>query len=451
MKSRPGAIGLDLKALGDEMHGWVVRLFPLCRSITGDGLRETLRRLGALAPIVLTEVPSGEAIFDWTVPLEWNVRDAYVADSSGRRVIDFHRSNLHLVGYSAPVRCRMTLDQLRSHLHTVPGYPDWIPYRTSYYEEGWGFCLAQAELDRIPPGDYEVVIDSTLAPGSMTLGECILPGETAEEVLISAHSCHPSLANDNLSGVVVAAFLARTLAGMRRRFTYRFLFAPGTIGAIAWLALRPDSARRVRAGISLACLGDGEPLTYHRSRRGDAQVDRVAEVVLGTWPGGARLLDFAPYGDERQFCSPGFDMPLGVLTRSGHGSAPEQHTSADDPSRVLPASLADALRALLDMIHALESNATAESANPHCEPQLGRRGVYRSLAGHPDRKALEAALPWVLACSDGAHTLVDIARRAGRPFRAVEEAARLLEAKGLLRLHDVPAARPGADPVGGTQ
>lgn len=433
------------------MHGWVVRLFPLCRSITGDGLRETLRQLGELVPIAPTEVPSGKAIFDWTVPLEWNVRDAYVADASGSRVIDFHRSNLHLVGYSLPVRCRMTLDQLRSHLHTVPGYPDWIPYRTSYYEEGWGFCLAQAELDRIPPGDYEVVIDSTLAPGSMTLGECILPGETAEEVLISAHSCHPSLANDNLSGVVVAAFLARTLAGMRRRFTYRFLFAPGTIGAIAWLALRPDTARRVRAGISLACLGDGEPLTYHRSRRGDAQVDRVAEVVLGTWPGGARLLDFAPYGDERQFCSPGFDMPLGVLTRSGHGSAPEQHTSADEPSRVLPASLADALRALLDMIHALESNATAESASPHCEPQLGRRGVYRSLAGHPDRKALEAALPWVLACSDGAHTLVDIARRAGRPFRAVEEAARLLEAKGLLRLHDVPAARSGADPVGGTK
>jgi len=439
----------DPRALGEEMHGWVGRLFPMCRSITGEGLRETLRSLGGLAPISLTEVPSGKAVFDWTVPLEWNLRDAFVADDGGRRLVDFRRSNLHVVGYSVPVRRRMTLDELRPHLHALPEHPEWIPYRTSYYEEGWGFCLAQSALDRMPPGTYEVVIDSTLAPGSMTLGECVLPGETGEEVLISAHSCHPSLANDNLSGVVVAAFLARTLSGMRRRFSYRFLFAPGTIGAIAWLALDPDRARRVRAGLSLACLGDGQPLTYHRSRRGDFEIDRIAEVVLGDRPGSARLLDFAPYGDERQFCSPGFDMPLGVLTRSGHGSTPEQHTSADDPSRILPSSLADAHDAVLAIVRALESNAIAVSANPDCEPQLGRRGIFRALEGNPDRKRMESVFPWLLSCADGAHTLADVARRAAKPFPVVVEAARLLEAHGLLRLDEVPAARPGAAQVGG--
>lgn len=436
---------------GEEMHAWIARLLPLCRSITGEGLRETLRQLRVLTPVTLTEVPSGTDVFDWKVPLEWNVREAFVADATGRRIIDLERSSLHLVGYSTPVRRRMTLDELRPHLHTLPSHPQWIPYRTSYYDENWGFCLPQSTLDAMAHGTYDVVIDSTLAPGSMTLGECVLPGEVDDEVLVSAHSCHPSMANDNLSAMVVAAFLARTLGQFRRRFAYRFLFAPGTIGAIAWLALNPQARRRVRAGLSLACLGDSEPLTYHRTRRGDAELDRIAEVVLQRRPGGCRVLDFAPYGDERQFCAPGIDMPVGVLTRSGHGASEMQHTSADDLGLVLPSSLAGSLRAALEVVHALESNALVLSLGRGCEPQLGRRGVYRDLAERPSRRLLEAALPWLMSLADGAHTIVDIARRSSIPFEVIEEAAGVLARHELLRLDEIPAARSGAATVGGAR
>jgi len=433
------------------MHGWMRDLYPLCRSITGDGLRESLRQLGRLAPVTLTEVPSGTAIHDWTVPPEWNVRDAFVADTDGNRIIDFRRSNLHVVGYSVPVRRRMSLEELRPHLHALPAHPEWIPYRTSYYEETWGFCLTQGALDRMRPGDYDVVIDATLGPGSMTLGECLLAGESSDEVLVSAHSCHPSLANDNLSGMVVATFLARALGQVRRRFTYRFLFAPGTIGAIAWLAREPDAARRVRAGLVLSCVGDTGPLTYHRSRRGGAELDRIAESILGVQEGGGRLLDFVPYGDERQFCSPGFDLPMGVLTRSGQGSTDVQHTSADDLSLVRPSSLAESARVTLALLHALETNARVSSLNPDCEPQLGRRGVYRDLARRPSRKMLVSALPWLMSLADGDHTLIDISRRSSIPFGVVEEAARVLEGHALLRLDEIPAARSGAASVGGVR
>ncbi len=448
---RDALVAFDPVRTGDEMHAWVSRLFPLCRSITGDGLRESLRQLGELAPVTLTEVPSGTNVFDWKVPLEWNVRKAFVADATGRRVIDLERSSLHVVGYSIPVRRRMTLEELRPHLHSIPSHPEWIPYRTSYYEESWGFCLSQSTLDAMTPGDYDVVIDSTLAPGSMTLGECVLPGETGDEVLVSAHSCHPSLANDNLSAMVVAAFLARTLGQVRRRFTYRFLFAPGTIGAIAWLALNPGPRRGVRAGLSVSCLGDAEPLTYHRTRQGDSELDRIAEVVLQRRPGGCRVLDFAPYGDERQFCSPGIDMPVGVLTRSGHGASEKQHTSADDLGLVLPSCLSDSLLAALEAVHALEANALVSSLGPGCEPQLGRRGVYRDLAMRPSKRLLESALPWLMSLGDGKHSLVDIARRSSIPFAVVEEAARVLEGQALLRLDEISAARSGAASVGGVQ
>ncbi len=259
------------------------------------------------------------------------------------------------------------------------------------------------------------------------------------------------MANDNLSAMVVAAFLGRTLAQVRRRFTYRFLFAPGTIGAIAWLALDPKARRRVRAGLSLSCLGDAEPLTYHRTRGGDAELDHIAEVVLQRRVGGCNILDFAPYGDERQFCSPGIDMPVGVLTRSGHGASEKQHTSADNLGLVLPPSLAESLRAALEVVHALESNALVLSLGRGCEPQLGRRGVYRDLAGRRPRKLLESALPWLMSLADGAHTLVDIAGRSSIPFEVVEAAARVLERHALLRLDGIPAARSGAASVGGVQ
>ena len=222
--------------VGASMYELMADLFPLCRSITGAGLRDTLDRIGKILPLQISEVPTGTQAFDWTVPKEWNIRDAWVANARGERVIDFRTSNLHVVNYSPPVRRRLSLDELRPHLHTLPDHPTWVPYRTSYYVETWGFCLSQDALDRLPDGEYEAVIDATLEDGSLTYGECVLPGTSAEEILISSHVCHPSLANDNLSGVVVATYLARVLAQTERRYTYRFLFAPGTIGAIIWLA-----------------------------------------------------------------------------------------------------------------------------------------------------------------------------------------------------------------------
>ncbi len=304
---------------GAAMHGLIRDLYPVCRSITGKGFRDSLRRLSELVPISLTEVPTGTAVFDWTVPREWNISDAWIADSSGRRVVDFRNCNLHVVSYSIPVRARMSLAALRPHLHSLPEKPDVIPYRTSYYTEDWGFCLSDRTLQEMPDGEYEVCIDSTLAPGHLTYGECILPGATTDEILISVHSCHPSLANDNLSGMAVGAFLARHLATKQLKHTFRFLFIPGTIGSITWLAGHEAEARRIRHGLVLSCLGDRGPSTYKRSRRGTALVDRAAAHVLRL-AGAHTLLDFVPYGyDERQYCSPGFNLPVGCLTRTPNG------------------------------------------------------------------------------------------------------------------------------------
>jgi aminopeptidase-like protein len=430
----------DLPSLGRRMHDFMADAFPICRSITGDGLRETLRRIEAVVPLRRTEVPTGTVAFDWTVPREWNVRDAWVADAGGRRVIDFRASNLHLVSYSVPVRARMSLDELRPHLHTLPDHPTWVPYRTSYYKEDWGFCLSQQSLERLAPGEYEVVVDTTLADGHLTYGECVLPGGSGEEILVSSHACHPSLANDNLSGVAVAAFLAQELARAERRHTWRFLFGPGTIGAIVWLARNEDLARRVRAGLVLACLGDAGGLVYKRSRRGDSEVDRAAAHVLAGREG-AQVIPFSPYGnDERQFCSPGFDMPVGALTRSGHDRNVRHHTSADDLASAPPEALADSLGACLSIAAVLEDDARPVNLSPRCEPQLGRRGLYRSFGGRAEQAALESAMLWLLSLGDGKHTLLDVAERAALPFGVVVEAARSLDRAGLLRLEPVSDA-----------
>jgi aminopeptidase-like protein len=291
--------------LGIELHRFVAELFPLCRSISGEGLRETLRRIGRLVPLTLHEVPSGTRVLDWTVPPEWNVRDAWVKDARGERVIDFRRSNLHLVGYSVPVHARMTRAVLVEHLHTLPEHPDWIPYRTAYYDERWGFCLSQRQLDALPEGEYEVMIDATRAPGHLTYGEHVALGDSTDEVLISCHVCHPSLANDNLSGIAVAAFLARRLGSLpRRRYTYRFLFIPGTIGSITWLARNETAVGRIRHGLVLSCLGDGGRATYKRSRRGDGEIDRMAVHVLAAAGRDHAITPFEPWGyDERQYGS----------------------------------------------------------------------------------------------------------------------------------------------------
>jgi aminopeptidase-like protein len=416
------------------MHAQVAELFPLCRSITGDGVRATLRAIAERIPLDVHEVPSGTPVLDWTVPREWNVRDAYVADASGRRIIDFRAHNLHLLGYSVPARARMTLETLRPHLHTLPEQPDRIPYRTSYYAEQWGFCLEHARLAELRDGEeYEVVIDTTLEDGHLTYGECILRGREPSEVLISAHVCHPSLANDNLSGIAVATHLARALTEVDRRHTYRFVFAPGTIGSITWLARNADAAARVAHGLVLTGVGDPGAPTYKRSRRGDSTIDRAMAHVLGDGGREHALEDFSPWGyDERQYCSPGFNLAVGCLMRTPHGRYPEYHTSADDLGFVTADALADSLDCCLAAVDVLERDATYRNLSPHGEPQLGRRGLYGALGGSADKRTDELALLWVLNLSDGDYSLLAIAERSGLPFRTVARAADLLAKHELL-------------------
>ena len=441
-------------AVGEAMYALVADLYPICRSITGDGFRETIRRLGQLVPLRSTEVPTGTPVLDWTIPREWNIRDAWVADAAGRRVIDFRRSNLHVVNYSVPVRRRLSLAELRPHLHALPDHPDWIPYRTSYYAESWGFCLSQRALDALPEGEYEVCIDSTLENGSLTYAECVLPGQEDGEVLLSCHSCHPSLANDNLSGMALGVALARDLATRpRRRWTYRLLFLPGTIGAIAWLARNEDAARRVRHGLVLSGVGDPGPLTYKRSRRGAAVIDRGVEHVLRHAGSRGGVLDFLPYGyDERQYCSPGFDLPVGCFMRTPNGRYPQYHTSADDLDLVAPAHLADSFARLREVVEILEHDRAYVNLSPRGEPQLGRRGLYRATGG-TDLPERELAMLWVLNQSDGGHSLLEIAERAGMPFTAIRAVADELTAAGLLRPagdHASPGPRTDA-PAGGIE
>jgi aminopeptidase-like protein len=421
----------DAREAGEEIHRLLAELYPIGRSLSGPGVRQTFELLQAVLPLSVTEVPSGSRVFDWTVPPEWSLREAWVEGPDGRRVLDARDCNLHVVGYSVPVRARMSLAELRPHLHTHPSRRDLIPFRTAYYGETWGFCLAQDVLDALPDGEYEVCVDSSLDPaGSIAYAECVVPGELADEVLVSTYSCHPSLANDNTSGIALVAVLGRYLGGMRLRRTHRLLFSPGTIGPLSWLAANEGRLARVRAGLVASCVGDPGRPTYKRSRGGDAEVDRAAAVVLRD-RGDHELRDFAPLGgDERQFCSPGFDLPVGALSRTPADEFPEYHSSADDTAFVRPEFLGDSFHLYLRVIDALERNGRYENLNPKGEPQLGRRGLYRSLAGGSNR---EAALLWVLNLSDGSNDVLAVAERSGLPFDAVAAAADALVEVGLLR------------------
>jgi aminopeptidase-like protein len=425
---------INLADAGDWMYQLLTKLYPICRSITGEGFRETLRRIGEHIPVEIHEVPTGTKVFDWTVPKEWNIHDAWVKDAQGERVIDFKKSNLQVVNYSVPVRRHMQLAELRKHLHTLPDRPEWIPYRTCYYQEGWGFCLPHNQLQGFEEGAYEVCIDSRLEDGSLTYGEYFLPGRRTEEVLFSCHSCHPSLCNDNLSGVALVAYLARLLCGISLEYSYRFLFIPGTIGSITWLALNEDKVSQIRHGLVVACVGDPGKFHYKRSRQGDAEIDRAALHALSHCGEEFEALDFSPYGyDERQYCSPGFNLAVGSLTRTPHGRFPQYHTSADDLDFVRPEALAGSLAAYLGVLRILENNDRYINLNPKCEPQLGKRGLYRTIGGLADAGRRELAMLWVLNLSDGNHSLLDIADRSGLDFGLVHQAAITLEQFQLLR------------------
>lgn len=423
------------KPAGSDLHDFIAELYPICRSITGAGLRETLALIGRRIPLALTEVPTGTNVFDWTVPPEWNVNDAFVADSSGRRIIDFRANNLHLLNYSVPVHASMSLADLRPHLHSLPDQPHLIPYRTSYYTEAWGFCLPHEQLAAMTEDSYEVLIDSSLEPGSLTYGEWFKQGETSDEILISCHVCHPSLADDNLSGIAVATFLASSLLSKHTRYSYRFLFVPGTIGAIAWLSQNRESAFRIKHGLVLSCLGDAHGFNYKKSRRGDAEIDRAVEHLLRNGESPYEVTGFSPYGyDERQYCSPGFNLPVGSLRRGVHGRFSEYHTSADNLDFIKPAKLAEALEFCEATLDLLEKNRTYTSLNPFCEPQLGKRGLYHSTGG-PDIAQVNLAKLWVLNLADGANSLLDIAERSDFPFSIIERAAAELRDHHLLEEH----------------
>lgn len=448
-----------------SMRRLIEDLYPICRSITGDGVRRSLARMSEVVPIEISEVPSGTPVFDWAVPDEWNIEAAWIEGPDGEHVVDFADHTLHLLNYSAPVRDGFSRSELEQHLYSLPEQPELIPYRTSYYQRRWGFCLPHALRERLPEGTYRVEIDASLEPGFLTYGECVLPGERGDEVLLSCHVCHPSLANDNLSGMAVATHLARELAGReRRRWTYRFLFIPGTIGSITWLALNPEAAARIGAGLVAANLGDPGDFHYKRSRRGTATIDRIVESELEASGLPFATENFVPYGyDERQYGSPGFDLAVGSLTRTPYGRYPEYHTSADDLDFVRDDALAGSLALYLAVVDRLEAESeldagpaprlrpaaesgsgTAErvlvSTNPRCEPQLGKRGLYGSLGGSDSGRDEQMALLWVLNLADGGHTLADMARRSELPLEAVESAAGRLEAAGLLR--DLGAAEP---------
>lgn len=424
----------DPATIGKDLHRFAADLFPICRSITGDGIRQTLALVHERIPLQTVEVPSGTPVFDWTVPKEWNIRDAYIAEPRGKRVVDFRHCNLHVMNYSIPVHATMPLSELRLHLFTIPERPDWIPYRTSYYQEKWGFCLSHNQMLALKEGDYEVRIDSTLEDGHLTYGECYIRGRSSEEVLISCHACHPSLANDNLSGLTVATFLAQFLSGRDLRYSYRFLFIPGSIGAITWLARNREIVPRIRHGLVLTGIGDASGFHYKKSRRGNAEIDRAAAHVLSHRRESAGILEFSPYGyDERQYCSPGFNLPVGCLMRSVWGSFPEYHTSADNLDFIRPVQLAGSLRVCVAILNLLENNLRYRNESPYCEPQLGRRNLYRATGGDTIGEEIYARL-WVLNLSDGEHSLLDIAERSGLSFTAISEAAELLSESGLLSI-----------------
>jgi aminopeptidase-like protein len=418
--------------IGRELHRFAAELYPICRSITGDGIRRTLALIQNRIPLQIVEVPTGSTVFDWTVPKEWNIRDAYIQGPDGKRVVDFRQCNLHVMNYSTPVHATMPLQELKPHLFTLPESPDWIPYRTSYYQENWGFCLSHNQMLALEDGDYKVCIDSSLEDGYLTYGEYYISGRSPDEVLISCHACHPSLANDNLSGLSVAAFLAGFLSRRDLHYSYRFLFIPGTIGAIAWLARNCETVGRIRHGLVLTCIGDAGGFHYKKSRWGNAEIDRAAAHVLRHYSDSPEILDFSPYGyDERQYCSPGFNLPIGCLMRSVWGTFPEYHTSADNLNFIRPPQLAGALRVCVAILDVLEHNRRYRNQSPYCEPQLGRRNLYRSTGGDAIGVDISARL-WVLNLSDGEHSLLDIAERSGIPFSAISDAAELLCQNGLL-------------------
>lgn len=416
--------------IGKEMYQWATDLYPICRSITGDGVRQTLEYLkaNAMPDMDIVEVPSGTPAFDWTVPDEWNIRDAYILDSSGCKVVDFRQSNLHVVGYSEPVDRLLDLKELQEHLHSLPQQPTAIPYVTSYYRRTWGFCLTDHDRQRLRPGKYRAVIDSTLAPGCLSYGELVLPGQETAEILLSTYMCHPSMANNELSGPVVAAALARWLTSvLPRRYTYRIVFAPETIGSLVYLSRHLSAMKQnTIAGFVLTCVGDERAWSFVPSRLGGTLADRVALHCLEHYAPQFRSFSFLERGaDERQYCSARIDLPVVSMMRSKATTYPEYHTSLDDLTVISPRGLQESFCMLSRIVVALERNERYR-ATCYGEPQMGRRGLY-PLFSTKESLAAVRVMMHLLAYADGDHDLLQIAARLGLPVDSLYEPLEVLK------------------------
>ncbi|GAB2823923.1 DUF4910 domain-containing protein [Alpinimonas psychrophila] len=419
---------------GLTMHGWVADLMPICRSLSGDGVRETLKYFGALQPsLEIKEVPTGTTVADWIVPKEWRIREAYVETIEGLRVIDFAESNLHVVGYSTPVNMTMTLAELESHLHTLPDQPSAIPYVTSYYAENWGFCLSQIQRDDLGSGPFHVVIDSELFDGNLTYGELVIPGFSSEEILISTYVCHPSMANNELSGPAVSIALSRWLESLEsRHFTYRILLIPETIGSIIYISQNLENLKKnVKAGWVLTCIGDNRTYSFVPSRLGNTLSDRISKKILQD-----RQLDYIEYSfldrgsDERQWCWPGVDLPIASLMRSKYAEYPEYHTSLDDLTVVTPEGLEGGLSMMMDAIELAEGNWRWASTTLG-EPQLGKRGLYPTISTKKSAGIVKD-LKNVLTFADGNHDVIAISDLSGVSSKVVRSVFVTLENHALV-------------------
>lgn len=413
------------------------RLWPICRSLTGDGVRESLKILSEIVPLQMHEVPSGTNVFDWTVPDEWNISEAYIITPDGKKICDFKQNNLHVVSYSEPVDRKMSFEELDKHLHSLPGQPDAVPYLTSYYKRTWGFCISHRDREALPrEGQYTVCISSSLKKGSLTYADCILKGETEREIFISTYVCHPSMANNELSGPLVAAFLYRELAALpKRRFTYRFVFIPETIGAIAYLAKFGEAMRpNIEAGYVVTCIGDNGAFTYKRSKDATRNVDRIAEHVLRYSEEAYSVIDFAIGGsDERQYCSPGFNFPVGSLMRTMYQRFPEYHTSLDNKSFISFDAMAGSVEMYLQICRTHELNRKYLGTVLHGEPQLGKRNLYPQTGGQKTRAEQLSMMLHLLTWVDGTKDLVEIAERFGKNALSFEPVIQQLNEAGLLK------------------
>jgi len=443
---------LNSSETGKEIFQLIKELFPICRSITGNGVRETLSTIKQIIPeLKIFEVESGTKAFDWIVPKEWNINDAYIKNSKNEKIVDFRKLNLHVLNYSIPINCKLSLTELKEHIFTSQEHPDWVPYRTSYYKENWGFCMSQKQFESLEDDTYEVVIDSSLENGSLTYGELFLSGDKRDEILFTCYICHPSMCNDNLAGTCLLTFLSNIISKKKLKYSYRFLFIPETIGAIVWLSKNQNHLSNIKFGIVATCVGDKGSITYKKTKNGNSLIDKIVEKVLIDSNKPFKMIDFFPWGsDERQFSSPGIDIPMGSLMRTVYSQFPEYHTSADNLEFVSPESLGDSFKCYFDIIEQIENEESIENIeheittsvekdeiyvnlNPNCEPQLGKRGLYNMVGGWQQNSIVKNAIFWILNFSDGKNSLKKIAERSGITYDEIKKSAELLIKSNLIK------------------